>query len=84
MSTMGQYLEEWSVQGVKVTMTILERDYRRGQVLGWVQTVPADDAVFVVQSFVDAGFQGRGIGPRLETAHRRGGKGAGGRRARRG
>jgi GNAT superfamily N-acetyltransferase len=33
-----------------------------GDAVGWFQTRSMGDAVFVVQLFVDASFQGRGIG----------------------
>jgi ribosomal protein S18 acetylase RimI-like enzyme len=35
------------------------------QAIGWLQTAPADDAIFLAQLFVDAGSQRRGIGTRL-------------------
>ncbi|MBO0737423.1 MAG: hypothetical protein J2P48_12765 [Alphaproteobacteria bacterium] len=37
---------------------------RRGQIVGWVQTSRTDDAVFVVQLFVE-GSQREGIGTRI-------------------
>ena len=36
-----------------------------GQVIGWLQTAPTDDALFLAQLFIDTSFQRRGIGSRL-------------------
>jgi ribosomal protein S18 acetylase RimI-like enzyme len=52
------FASRWLLDQVRM---ILLRD----QVVGWVQTATADDAVFVVQLFVDATYQRRGIGTRI-------------------
>lgn len=55
---LANFASRWPVEQVRIVML-------HDQAIGWLQTAPADDAIFLAQLFVDAGWQRRGIGTRL-------------------
>ena len=55
------FREQWDWAQVRI-ITLDEAE------IGWLQTRKEDDALFLAQLFVDASFQGRGIG--TEVMHR--------------
>ena len=50
----------WHVEQVRIIV-------RDGTDIGWLQSVPADDALFVVQFFIEATSRGQGIGTEVLT-----------------
>jgi len=65
---LANFASRWQAEQVRMVMI-------NGQVIGWLQTAPTDDALFLAQLFIDTRFQRRGIGSRLmrilieEAAH---------------
>src|SRR6516164_5860251 len=65
---LANFASRWEAEQVRMVMI-------NGQVIGWLQTAPTDDALFLAQLFIDTRFQRRGIGSRLmrilieEAAH---------------
>jgi ribosomal protein S18 acetylase RimI-like enzyme len=55
---LAKFASRWQVEQVRIVMM-------RGRVIGWLQTVPTVDALFLAQLFVDTNFQRQGIGGRL-------------------
>jgi ribosomal protein S18 acetylase RimI-like enzyme len=55
---LAEFARRWSVEQVRIVML-------RDEAIGWLQTAPEDDAIFLAQLFVDTPFQRRGIGGRL-------------------
>lgn len=43
-----RFPERWQIDRVRIAL-------RGGQVIGWVQTAPAEDALFIVQAFCRSG-----------------------------
>jgi ribosomal protein S18 acetylase RimI-like enzyme len=55
------FRQQWQLQEVRI-ITIVGED------VGWLQTVPANDAIFLAQLYVDERFQRQGIGSRVVGA----------------
>ena len=55
---LANFASRWQAEQVRMVMI-------NGQVIGWLQTAPTDDALFLAQLFIDTSFQRRGIGSRL-------------------
>jgi ribosomal protein S18 acetylase RimI-like enzyme len=62
------FARQWQMAEVRIIAAA-------GEDVGWMQTAPADDAVFLKQLYLDGRFQRRGIGSRVlwalieETSH---------------
>lgn len=53
-----KFSDRWQIDQVRIAV-------RRGQTIGWLQTSLVEDAVFIVQLFVDPALRGQGIGERI-------------------
>jgi ribosomal protein S18 acetylase RimI-like enzyme len=55
---LANFASRWEAEQVRMVMI-------NGQVIGWLQTAPTDDTLFLAQLFIDTSFRRRGIGSRL-------------------